>query len=175
MAIQVPAGHDIPNDFNAIIEIPAEAGSIKYEVDKASGLLMVDRFMTVAMHYPCNYGFVPQTLAEDGDPVDVLVMTPYPVHPGSMLRVRPVGLLRMTDEAGPDSKIFAVPIKKTCLQFADIHSLEDIPKIFLDKVIHFFAHYKALEPGKWVKVEGWAGREAAEEELLSSIKRYEEQ
>ncbi|OGO90135.1 MAG: inorganic pyrophosphatase [Coxiella sp. RIFCSPHIGHO2_12_FULL_42_15] len=170
--IQVSAGHDIPNDFNVIIEIPADAGSIKYEVDKSSGLLMVDRFIPVAMHYPCNYGFVPQTLAEDGDPVDVLVMTPFPVQPGALLRVRPIGLLVMTDEAGKDSKIFALPITKACIQFANMTALEDFPKIILDRITHFFEQYKALEPGKWVKVQGWQDKKAAEQELLEGIKRY---
>lgn len=173
MAIQLSAGQAVPNDFNAIIEIPAEAGSIKYEIDKSSGLLMVDRFMPVAMHYPCNYGFVPNTLAEDGDPVDVLVMTPFPVQAGAFLRVRPIGLLRMTDEAGKDSKILALPIAKACAQFATIQSLKDIPPIMLDKIAHFFEQYKALEVGKWVKVDGWEGQEAAEQELLLGIKRHQ--
>lgn len=175
MTIHVAAGHDIPRDINAIIEIPADSGSIKYEVDKDSGLLSVDRFMPVAMHYPCNYGFVPQTLAEDGDPADVLVMTPLPVQAGALLRVRPIGLLVMTDEAGQDSKIFAVPIIKACAQFGHINQLADVPQIVLDKITHFFEQYKALEPGKWVKVEGWKDKKAAEQALLESIERYKAQ
>lgn len=173
MTATLPAGHALPHDFNVVIEIPAEAGSIKYEVDKDSGLLMVDRFMPTAMYYPCNYGFVPSTLAEDGDPVDVLVMTPYPVQAGAMLRARPIGLLRMSDEAGKDSKILAVPTLKACPQFANIENLADIPKLTLDRISHFFEQYKALEPGKWVKVDGWEGREAAEQELLAGLQRYQ--
>lgn len=173
MSIHISAGKDLPNDFHVIIEIPAESGSVKYEVDKASGLLMVDRFMPVAMYYPCNYGFVPETLAEDGDPLDVLVMTPYPVQPGALLRARPIGLLVMTDEAGKDSKILALPITKACAQFANITSLEDIPEIFLRKIVHFFESYKALEPNKWVKVEGWKGIDEAKQELLAGVKRYQ--
>lgn len=165
------AGSDLPNVFNAIIEIPADGGSIKYEIDKDSGLLMVDRFMPVAMHYPCNYGYVPGTLAEDGDPMDVLVMTPFPVQPGSLIAVRPLGLLVMTDEAGKDSKILALPLEKSCAQFADLQAITDIPKIMLDKISHFFEQYKALEPGKWVKVEGWEDRDSAIDALQDSVER----
>jgi len=169
---KIPAGKDFPNDFNAIIEIPAEGGSIKYEMDKDSGLVVVDRFMPVSMHYPCNYGFVPQTLAEDGDPADVLVMTPFSLQPGVMLRARPIGLLRMTDEAGKDSKILAVPIEKACMQMAHFKDIKDVSELMLDKIVHFFENYKALEKGKWVKVDGWEDRKAAEKELLDSQKRY---
>lgn len=172
-AIQISAGDKLPHVFNAIIEIPAEGGSIKYEVDKDSGLLMVDRFMPVAMHYPCNYGYVPSTLAEDGDPMDVLVMTPFPVQPGALLKVRPIGLLVMSDEAGKDSKILALPIEKACVQFAEIQSIDAIPRILLDRISHFFEQYKALEPGKWVKVEGWQDKDAAMAVLEKSIKNYQ--
>lgn len=171
--IQIPAGDKLPHVFNAIIEIPAEGGSIKYEVDKDSGLLMVDRFMPVAMHYPCNYGYVPSTLAEDGDPMDVLVMTPFPVQPGALLKVRPIGLLVMSDEAGKDSKILALPIEKACVQFAEIQSIDAIPQVLLDRISHFFEHYKALEPGKWVKVEGWQDKDAAIAALEQSVKSYQ--
>ncbi len=168
----IAAGRDLPNEFNAIIEIAAEGGAIKYEMDKDTGLLMVDRFMPVAMHYPCNYGFVPSTLADDGDPADVLVMTPFPVQPGVLMRVRPIGVLKMEDEAGQDSKILTVPIKKACAEFAHIEELEQIPQLLLDRIQHFFESYKKLEPNKWVKVTGWEDRAAAEEELLASVKRY---
>jgi inorganic pyrophosphatase len=170
--MQAISAGNLPHDFNVIIEISAEAGSVKYEVDKDSGLLMVDRFMPVAMYYPCNYGFVPSTLAEDGDPVDVLVMTPYPIQAGALLRARPIGLLRMTDESGKDSKILALPIAKACAQLAHIETLADVPTIMLDKIKHFFEHYKALEPGKWVKVDGWEDRHAAEAELQAGVARY---
>ena len=168
----IPAGQQIPNDFNAIIEIPTDCGAIKYEVDKDSGLLMVDRFMTTSMRYPCNYGYVPSTLADDGDPVDVLVITPHPVVAGSLVRVRPIGILQMTDEAGKDAKILAVPIEKVCRQMAPIKSLKDVSPLLLDSLIHFFEHYKDLEPNKWVKIDGWADKTAAEKELQEGIARY---
>lgn len=159
---QLTAGKEIPNDVNVVIEIPANNSQVKYEVDKDSGLLIVDRFMPTSMHYPCDYGYIPATLAEDGDPVDVLVMTPYKVQAGCLIRCRILGVLNMTDEAGPDSKILAVPIEKVCKQYAHIQKLEDIPQIIRDSIVHFFENYKALEPEKWVKLEGWAGkREAA--------------
>lgn len=172
MAIQIAAGADIPSDFNAIIEIPAGGGEVKYEYDKDAGLIAVDRFMPTSMRYPCNYGFVPSTLAEDGDPVDVLVMTPCPVVPGSLIRVRAIGMLNMADEKGEDSKILAVPIVKACAQFADIQSLEDVSPLLLKSLAHFFEHYKDLEPGKWVKLKGWEDKAAAEKELQASVKRY---
>ncbi len=169
---QIPAGNDIPNDINVIIEIPANCGSIKYEVDKDSGLLMVDRFMSTAMHYPANYGFVPNTLADDGDPADVLVITPFAVHPGSIIRSRPIGLLKMKDEAGEDSKIIAVPIEKVCLEYSAIQSLEDISETLQNSIVHFFEHYKDLEPNKWVKISGWEDKEAACKEIEDSVKRH---
>lgn len=174
MVTNIPAGARIPDDFNAVIEIPAECGSVKYELDKATSLLKVDRFMQTAMHYPCNYGFVPSTLAEDGDPVDVLVITPYAVHPGCLIRVRALGVLKMTDEAGNDSKILALPVEKICPQMADIKSLKDLPPILLDSISHFFEHYKDLEADKWVKIDGWENRDAAEKEINASIQRYQQ-
>lgn len=171
----VSPGKHIPEDFNVIIEIAAESSAIKYEMDKDSGLLSVDRFMTTAMHYPCNYGFVPNTLSLDGDPVDVLVMTPLPVQAGVLIRSRAIGILNMQDEAGEDTKILAVPIEKVCLQLAGIKKLSDVPSILLDRIVHFFEQYKALEPGKWVKVTGWQDAEAATKELEDGIRRYQEQ
>jgi inorganic pyrophosphatase len=169
------AGDDLPSSFNAVIEIPANGGEIKYEVDKDTGLLMVDRFMPTAMYYPCNYGYVPKTLAQDGDPADVLVITPSPVLPGCAMKVRAIGVLKMSDEAGQDSKILAVPVVKACMRSAQIKELADIPAIFLEKIKHFFEQYKALEPNKWVKVEGWGDRSDAEKELMDSVSRYAEQ
>ncbi len=169
----IAAGKSIPNDFNVIIEIPANGIPVKYEVDKDTGLLMVDRFMPTAMHYPCNYGFVPSTLSEDGDPVDVLVMTPLPVQPGSLIRCRALGVLKMEDEAGLDAKVLAVPVAKICVQYSHIQSLDDVTEIFKNSVQHFFEHYKELEPNKWVKVKGWEGREEAAEEIQQSIARYQ--
>ena len=175
MAINLPAGQNIPDDINAIIEIPTDCGAVKYEVDKDSGLLMVDRFMPSSMRYPCNYGYVPSTLADDGDPVDVLVLTPHPIIAGSLVRVRPIGILEMTDEAGKDSKVLAVPIEKACRQMADIKSLKEVSSLLLDSLVHFFEHYKDLEPNKWVKVEGWDDKLAAEKELKEGIARYKKQ
>ncbi len=168
----VPSGKDLPNDINVIIEIPSHADPIKYEVDKDSGSLFVDRFMGTAMHYPCNYGYVPHTLSDDGDPVDVLVITPNPLMNGSVIRCRPIGVLMMTDEAGEDAKVLAVPVSKLTPLYDDIKSHEDIPKVTLDQISHFFEHYKDLEAGKWVKIKGWEGVESAGKEILESITRY---
>jgi len=134
--------------------------------------MFVDRFMGTAMHYPCNYGYVPQTLSEDGDPVDVLVVTPIPVISGSVIRVRPLGMLCMSDEAGQDSKIIAVPIDKLSSLYSHMKSVRDLPRSLLDSIAHFFDHYKDLEPGKWVKIEGWVDTEEAKQEILDSIERY---
>ncbi|WP_019021108.1 inorganic diphosphatase [Thioalkalivibrio sp. ALE23] len=170
---QIEAGKDLPDDMNVVIEIPAHGQPVKYEVDKDSGALVVDRFMTVAMFYPCNYGFVPQTLSEDGDPVDVLVITPVPLMPGSVVRARPVGVLQMSDEAGQDAKILAVPVTKLHPGYESVKGPEDVSQDLLDSIKHFFEHYKELEAGKWVKVEGWADAEAARTEILASYKRFQ--
>lgn len=169
---QVPSGRDLPNDFNVIIEIPMNADPIKYEVDKESGAIFVDRFMGTAMHYPCNYGYIPHTLAEDGDPVDVLVITPFPLIPGVVLRCRPIGVLKMTDEAGGDAKVLAVPVDKVLSIYSHWNKPEDINDLRLQQIQHFFEHYKDLEPGKWVKVEGWFGPEEAKEEIMSGVTGY---
>ena len=172
---KIPPGRAVPDDVNVVIEIPAQAAPVKYELDKGSGALFVDRFMATAMHYPCNYGFVPGTLSEDGDPVDVLVVTPLPLIHGSVIRARPLGMLRMTDEAGVDAKVIAVPVDKLCPVYSHCRTPEDLPRALLDQVAHFFEHYKDLEPGKWVKVEGWAGPEEARGEIEASVRRYREQ
>lgn len=169
---RVSPGVDVPNDINVIIEIPANSDPVKYEVDKDTGAMFVDRFMSTAMHYPCNYGYVPHTLSDDGDPVDVLVVTPYPLISGSVVRCRPVGVLKMTDESGDDAKVLAVPITKLCTSYANIKSNDDMPKLLLDQIAHFFEHYKDLDEGKWVRVDGWAGIDEAHDEILSSIKMY---
>lgn len=170
--IKIPAGRDIPNEINVIIEIPANSNPIKYEVDKKTGALFVDRFLSTAMYYPCNYGYVPSTLSEDGDPVDVLVITPFPLINGSVIRCRPVGLLQMIDEAGPDGKIIAVPIDKLSPLYHGVKSPADLPPQLLKTIQHFFEHYKDLEEGKWVKVQNWVGPEAAKAEILASVQRY---
>ncbi|OGT26048.1 MAG: inorganic pyrophosphatase [Gammaproteobacteria bacterium RIFCSPLOWO2_02_FULL_42_14] len=167
----ITPGRSIPNDVNVIIEISANCTPIKYEIDKASGLLMVDRFMPTAMHYPCNYGFVPNTLSLDGDPVDVLVITPYPVQAGSFMRCRALGVLQMTDESGEDCKVLALPIEKACIHYAHMKTLKDIPEVMLNSITHFFEHYKKLEPNKWVKIGEWLGVDAATKEINDSIQR----
>jgi len=169
---RVTAGRKLPNDFNVIIEIPAQADPIKYEVDKETGALFVDRFVSTAMVYPCNYGYIPRTLSDDGDPVDVLVVTPFPLHPGVVVRCRPIGMLAMTDEAGGDTKLLAVPIDKLTPLYRAIETPRDLPDQTLATIQHFFAHYKDLEPGKWVRIEGWLGPEEAKKEIAASVKRY---
>jgi len=171
---RVTSGRDLGNDFNVIIEIPMNADPIKYEIDKATGALFVDRFVSTAMHYPCNYGYVPDTLSDDGDPVDVLVLMPLPLIPGSVIRCRPVAMLRMTDEAGEDTKIVAAPAPKVFAHYDHINDLGDVPQHWRDRIAHFFEHYKDLEKGKWVKVEGWHDAAAARQEILDCIARYEE-
>ncbi len=170
----VPAGKNLPDDLYVIIEIPANADPIKYEVDKDSGALFVDRFMTAPMFYPCNYGYVNHTLSLDGDPVDVLVPTPYPLQAGSVIRCRPVGVLNMTDESGEDAKIIAVPHDKLSQDYRDVHDIQDVPELLKAQISHFFENYKTLEPNKWVKVEGWADAAAARKEILSSYQRAQE-
>lgn len=171
---KVASGKNIPDEINVIIEIPAHADPVKYEVDKESGAIFVDRFMATCMHYPCNYGYVPHTLSEDGDPVDVLVPTPFPLMGGSVIRCRPVGVLKMTDESGTDAKLIAVPVSKLTPVYKDVNEAKDLPELLLNQIEHFFEHYKDLEPGKWVKIEGWDNAEAAKNEILESVKRYEE-
>jgi inorganic pyrophosphatase len=170
---RVSSGRDVPNDFNVIIEIPAHGEPIKYEVDKDTGAMFVDRFMSTAMHYPCNYGYVPHTLSDDGDPVDVLVITPIPLLTGVVVRCRPVGMLKMQDEAGDDAKVLAVPVDKLTSLYRDIESPRDLPEMVLSQISHFFEHYKDLEAGKWVKVQGWVGAEEAKAEILAGVQRYQ--
>tara|TARA_R110000868_G_scaffold392875_1_gene663690 strand:- start:6875 stop:7402 length:528 start_codon:yes stop_codon:yes gene_type:complete len=168
----VNPGKDIPHDLNVIIEIPAHAPPIKYEVDKDSGAIFVDRFMATAMFYPCNYGYVPDTLSEDGDPVDVLVVTPHPLLAGSVVRCRPVGVLKMTDESGIDAKIMAVPVSKLTKEYDHVKTYEDLSSGLIKSIAHFFEHYKDLEEGKWVKIDGWEGVDSATAEIEASVKRY---
>ncbi|HYW92970.1 MAG TPA: inorganic diphosphatase [Gammaproteobacteria bacterium] len=170
---RISAGDDAPDAFNVVIEIPMRGEPVKYEVDKDSGMLMVDRIMSTAMHYPTNYGYVPATLAEDGDPVDALVLTPVPLLAGSVIECRAVGMLMMSDEKGEDQKILAVPIDKvSCDYYVDVRSPDDLPKALLEQISHFFEHYKDLEKGKWVKIEDWKGPKEAREEISASIARY---
>ena len=172
--MNVPSGKDIPNDFNVVIEIPMQGDPVKYEVDKESGAIFVDRFMGTSMQYPCNYGYIPHTLSEDGDPVDVLVITPVPLIPGVVVRYRPLGVLMMTDEAGPDAKVLAVPIDKVCGLYKHLQKYSDVSEWRLNIIAHFFEHYKDLDKGKWVKIDGWKGIDEAKQEIINGIKRYQD-
>ena len=170
----VPSGKEMPEDIYVVIEIPQNADPIKYEIDKASGAIFVDRFMSTPMFYPCNYGYINNTLSLDGDPVDVLVPTPYPLIPGSVIRCRPVGVLKMSDEAGQDAKLVAVPHSKLTKQYEHINDVQDLPELLKAQIRHFFERYKELEHGKWVKVEGWGDKAEAIAEIEASVVRYEE-
>ncbi|MCW8886488.1 MAG: inorganic diphosphatase [Motiliproteus sp.] len=170
---KVPAGKELPGDINVIIEIPANSSPVKYEIDKDSDAIFVDRFMAAPMFYPANYGYVNNTLADDGDALDVLVVTPYPVLTGSVIRARPVGILNMTDEAGEDAKLVAVPHQKLTQLYNDVEDINDLPEMLLEQIKHFFENYKTLEKGKWVKVEGWSDAAAARAAIEASAKAYE--
>lgn len=167
----VPAGKSLPDDFYVVIEIPLNS-SIKYEIDKDSNSLFVDRLVSTPMHYPANYGYIPQTLCGDGDAADVLVLFPQPVQAGSVIRCRPIGVLKMSDEAGQDAKILAVPHDKLTTLYSNVKKLADLPEVTLKQIEHFFTHYKDLEKGKWVKVEGWGDIEEARTEILNAEKMY---
>jgi inorganic pyrophosphatase len=167
----IAIGNNPPEDVNVIIEVEIGGEPIKYEMDKEAGTLFVDRFLHTPMRYPGNYGFVPHTLSEDGDPIDVLVANTRPIVPGAVINVRPVGVLRMTDDGGPDEKIVAVPSPKLTKRYIDVHNYTDLPKITLEQIQHFFEHYKDLEPGKWVKLDGWGDADEARRLIVESIDR----
>ena len=169
---KVPPGKSLPDDIYVVIEIPAQSAPIKYEIDKDSHAVFVDRFMATPMFYPANYGYIPQTLSEDGDPLDVLVVAPYPLVPGSVIRCRPVGVLNMSDESGQDAKLLAVPHDKLTVLYQDVKEASDLPQLLIQQIEHFFENYKDLEPGKWVKVDGWASADAAREEIMKSAEAY---
>lgn len=169
---RVDAGHRVPDEFNVIVEIPAHSDPVKYEVDKETGALFVDRFMNTAMHYPCNYGYIPHTLGEDGDPLDVMVVAPLPVVSGCVVRCRPLGVLKMTDEGGGDAKLLAVPVKQECALYDHIESFEQMSKAQLNQIAHFFQHYKDLDTGKWVRLDGWADAEEAKAKIRRGVERY---
>ncbi len=170
---RVSSGHDVPNDCNVIVEIPMHGEPIKYEMDKETGAMFVDRFMSTSMRYPCNYGYIPHTISGDGDPVDVLVLSPVPLITGAVVRCRPVGMLKMDDEAGVDAKLLAVPIDKLIGMYRAVESPRDLPEAMLSQISHFFEHYKDLEVGKWVKVRGWVGPEEAKAEIVEGVARYQ--
>jgi inorganic pyrophosphatase len=169
---RVGPGHNPPDEINVIIEIPLRGEPVKYELDKETGALFVDRYLNTSMVYPCNYGYIPRTLALDGDPVDVLVATPMPIIHGAVMRCRPIGILVMTDEAGDDSKILAIPIDKVSRFHQKVNSHTDLQPALLNQITHFFEHYKDLETDKWVKIEGWKDTEAAKQEITNALERY---
>ena len=169
---QVSPGKNVPDAFNVIIEIPMNADPVKYEVDKETGAIFVDRFMSTAMHYPTNYGYVPKTISGDGDPVDVLVITPVPLIPGVVVPCRPIGILKMQDEAGDDAKVLAVPVDKVLAIYTHWRKPEDMNELRLKQIQDFFEHYKDLEKGKWVKLDGWGGVVEAKAILGEAMHRY---
>ncbi|MAI91004.1 inorganic diphosphatase [Ponticaulis sp.] len=171
---KISCGDNPPDDVNVVIEVPLGGEPIKYEIDKASGAMFVDRFLYTSMRYPCNYGFVPHTLSLDGDPIDVMCVGQRALVPGSVLKARPVGVLMMEDDGGQDEKILAVPHQKLTSYYDKIKTLDDLPDLLLERIKHFFEHYKDLEPNKWVKVDGIYGADKAHELIEASIKRYNE-
>jgi inorganic pyrophosphatase len=171
----VSSGANVPKEVNVIIEVPVGGEPIKYEMDKDAGTLFVDRFLYTSTRYPGNYGFIPHTLSGDGDPVDVLVANQRAIVPGAVMAVRPVGVVRMQDEAGPDEKIVAVPVPRLTRRYENVHNYLDLPDITIQQIQHFFEHYKDLEPGKWVKVLGWGNAIDAEQMILEGIKRHKTQ
>ncbi len=167
----IAIGDNPPDDVNVIIEVEIGGEPIKYEMNKEAGTLFVDRFLHTPMRYPGNYGFVPHTLSDDGDPIDVLVANTRPIVPGAVINVRPVGVLKMSDDGGTDEKIIAVPSPRMTQRYVDVHNYDDLPKITLEQIRHFFEHYKDLEPGKWVKIEGWGDADEARRLIVEAIKR----
>ena len=171
---KIKVGNHPPDDIHVVIEVPMNSDPVKYEYDKEVGAIFVDRFMPTSMFYPCNYGFIPNTLSGDGDPADVLVISSYPVVPGSIINAKPIGVLITEDEKGKDEKILAVPSPKVDLAYADINSYKDLPEIIIQKISHFFENYKSLEKGKWVKVTGWEDADIAKKIINEAIKRFHE-
>lgn len=169
---KIPAGKKVPQDVNVVIEIPQGGHPVKYELDKASGAMFVDRFIHTSMVYPANYGFIPQTLSLDGDPVDVVVVCQFPVVPGSIIRSRPIGVMLMEDEGGKDEKIIAVPVDKLHPFYSQVKSYTDLPDILLEQIAHFFQHYKDLEKGKWVKISKWEDEKSAFNIIEEAIARF---
>jgi len=171
----ISIGDNPPEDVNVIIEVPIGGQPIKYELDKESGILVVDRFLYTPMAYPGNYGFVPHTLSDDGDPIDVMVCNTRPLVPGCLINVRPIGVLIMEDNAGQDEKIISVPSAHLTRRYDKIHNYKDLPEITLDQIEHFFEHYKDLEPGKWVKIGDWKDADTAKQLLVDAIARAKKQ
>ena len=168
---KIAIGRNPPDDVNVIIEIPQGGAPVKYEIDKSSGALLVDRFLHTAMFYPGNYGFVPHTLARDGDPLDVLIANSRPILPGAIINVRPIGVLKMEDDSGMDEKIVAVPTSKLTKHYENVRTYMDLPKIAQEQIQHFFEHYKDLEAGKWVRMIGWGDVQEAKQLIIEAIQR----
>ncbi len=169
---KIPVGSDVPWDVNVIVEVPVGTEPVKYEMDKESGALFVDRIMHTSMRYPCNYGFIPHTLADDGDPVDVLIANNTPIMPGAVVRCRPIGVLLMEDEAGMDEKLMMVPVDSLNPWYTAVQSHEELPTVFLDRIRHFFEHYKDLEKGKWVKIHGWGDKDKAAQLIVDGMQAF---
>jgi inorganic pyrophosphatase len=167
----ISIGRDPPDEVNVVVEVPVGGEPIKYEMDKEAGTLVVDRFLYTAMRYPGNYGFIPHTLSDDGDPCDVLVANQRGIVPGAVIAVRPVGVLKMQDEAGGDEKIVAVPVPRLSRRYESVHEYTDLPEITRQQIEHFFEHYKDLEPGKWAKVMGWGDAAEAKRTIMTAIER----
>ena len=167
----IAIGRNPPHDVNVVIEVPIGGEPIKYEMDKAAGTLVVDRFLHTAMRYPGNYGFIPHTLSDDGDPIDVLVANTRPIAPGAVVNVRPIGVLKMEDDAGGDEKIIAVPVPRLTRRYEKVHNYSDLPEITMHQIEHFFEHYKDLETSKWVKVLGWGDADEAKRLILTGIEK----
>lgn len=170
---KISSGHNTPDDVNVLIEVPLGGEPIKYEIDKNSGAMFVDRYLYTSMRYPCNYGFIPHSLSLDGDPIDVMLVGQRALVPGAVVRARPIGVLLMEDDGGEDEKILAVPHQKLTRYYEKIHNYTDLPETLCDRIQHFFEHYKDLEPNKWVKVRGWEGVEKARELINEAIARHE--
>lgn len=171
---KIPIGENPPEECNVLIEVPIGSSPVKYELDKDSGALFVDRFLHTAMHYPCNYGFIPHTLSDDGDPIDVMIVSRRPILPGAIVAARPIGVLIMEDEKGEDEKILAVPSDRLHPYYSDIHTYTELPDILLDQITHFFEHYKDLEKEKWVKVKRWGDDAEARKMIEEAMKRANE-
>ncbi|MEN1926534.1 inorganic diphosphatase [Luteimonas sp. MJ293] len=169
----IPTGTNPPDEINVVIEIPKDSEPVKYEVDKDSGAIFVDRVLSTPMRYPCNYGYVPNTICGDGDPADVMVILPLPLVPGSVIRCRPVGVLKMSDEAGADEKLLAVPVPKVFAGYGHVTDINHVSPHWLERIGHFFQHYKDLEEEKWVKLEGWGDAEEAKRLLVDAMQRYQ--
>ncbi|MBG1233321.1 inorganic diphosphatase [Aestuariivirga litoralis] len=170
----ISPGANVPKEVNVIVEVPVGGEPIKYEMDKEAGTLVVDRFLYTSMRYPGNYGFIPHTLSDDGDPVDVLIANQRAIIPGAVVACKPIGVLRMVDEAGGDEKVIAVPVPRLTRRYEGIHNYLDMPEITIKQIEHFFEHYKDLENGKWVKMAGWGNAIEAEQLILEGLKRHDE-